>query len=203
MIYAAVDPGVHGAFAVIGIENWSEMGLANTDFQVQSLEAGILIWDMPTYKEAKANGKHKSQYDPGVMYSIAMTIKDLGSINGGLTMNIENIAQAPKVPSKGSTYARGGFGDFSSGECRGIFRAVMAIASIPYEWLIPRTWRGHYKLRGGSDHKADGIPIAKRIFPEVANDLKRVSIDHNRADALLMANYLKQVKAWEKMGAFR
>lgn len=202
-MYVAIDPGVHGAIAAIGVVDWGQMGLGNADFQVIDPKAGIVIADMPVFHTVNPKGRNIPNYDPGLMYEVMMALKDQSTLNGGMKVMVENITRAPKVPKAGQEYARGGFGDFSSGESRGIWRTVMAIGGIPFDWLTAATWRKHYKLKGGHKHKADGIPIAKRLFPEVANSLKRVSIDHNRADALLMANYVKMVVAWDNMGAFR
>lgn len=202
MMYLAIDPGKKGAFAAIGIQSWDVEGIAAIECQVVHEESGLLIKDMPTYEEANASGEQKRQYDCGEIYAALVAIKQLASINGGMEVVIEEMRQSPKG-GQGDGFKRGGFGDFSTGEFRGIIRMGMAVAEIRYDWLNPLKWKRHYKLRGGHEHKADSIPVAKRLFPEVANAFKRVSIDHNRADAVLMANYAKQVMAWDRMGAFR
>jgi hypothetical protein len=63
---------------------------------------------------------------------------------------------------------------------------VAAGLGIRVELVVPGTWKRHFHLRGGA--KEDSRLKCLSIMPESARFLMR-KMDHNRAEALLMARY--------------
>lgn len=78
---------------------------------------------------------------------------------------------------------------FSMGVTRGILLASLAAAGIPYEEVAPATWKRAFNLVGAD--KDQSRRLALQIFPARATSLARVK-DHNRAEALLLAEWLRK-----------
>jgi crossover junction endodeoxyribonuclease RuvC len=83
---------------------------------------------------------------------------------------------------------------FKFGQCYGAALATLATLEIPYELVTPPVWKRAYRLIGCE--KDESRAAALRLFPQCAGDLK-LKKHHGRADALLMAEYLRrqEVKA--------
>lgn len=75
---------------------------------------------------------------------------------------------------------------FSLGDSFGACRAVLACLHVPTFYITPVTWKKFYKL---SSDKEEARALAIKLFPKAELHLKK-HID--RAEALLMANYLKE-----------
>jgi len=73
----------------------------------------------------------------------------------------------------------------------GIWEGVIASLELPYELITPQRWR---KILDSSvpqkPTKEDLRQYAIHRWPAAANDLKRVK-DHNRAEAILLAEYAR------------
>ena len=76
---------------------------------------------------------------------------------------------------------------FKFGTNFGIWRGILAAYGIPFQLVKPRTWQT------GLIRKADGkqasLAVARRMFPKAELHLKK---HHGRADALLIAHWLRQ-----------
>lgn len=70
---------------------------------------------------------------------------------------------------------------------RGIVEAVADILRVDLVTVQPQTWKRHFGLLRAE--KAASLEMARKLYPGMAADLKRVK-DHNRAEALLMAHWL-------------
>jgi crossover junction endodeoxyribonuclease RuvC len=83
---------------------------------------------------------------------------------------------------------------FNFGRSYGAALATLATLEIPYELVTPPVWKRAFRLVGCE--KDESRAVALRLFPQCANDLK-LKKHHGRADALLMAEYLRrqEVKA--------
>ena len=69
---------------------------------------------------------------------------------------------------------------------RGIVESVADITRLEVRVVQPQTWKRHFGLIGKpKDASAD---TARGLFPVLAAELKRVK-DHNRAEALLLAQW--------------
>lgn len=71
--------------------------------------------------------------------------------------------------------------------CRGVIEAVLDIAGCPsVQYVNPTVWKRAMGLLKAE--KGQSLEIARRLFPGQAHNLLRQK-DHNRAEALLLANY--------------
>lgn len=77
---------------------------------------------------------------------------------------------------------------FSTGVGVGLWRGIIAALELPLTTLEPRRWKVAMGIAVGADKNAS-IVRALQLFP--AADLRRKK-DHGRADALLMAAYLRR-----------
>lgn len=163
----AVDPGINGA-----------VGWTAPDGTADAI-------DTPTIKVRCAgrtkSGKprQRSQYNEQVIVEYLLAVKQQAQDAGMLLRAI--IEDVHAMPTDGAV------GAFSFGESKGIWRGMLAMACIPYEMVSPATWRPAM-VGKGADKEAARV-LAQRLFPEVPLKLKK---DHNRAEALLMAEYLRR-----------
>jgi crossover junction endodeoxyribonuclease RuvC len=77
---------------------------------------------------------------------------------------------------------------FRFGFAVGQLRAIMQCSSVRYALYVPTVWKKHYGLRGKDKDKSR--QLALRLFPSAAGLLRRKR-DHQRAEAMLIANYGK------------
>lgn len=72
---------------------------------------------------------------------------------------------------------------------RGIVQSAVDIAGFRSEAVQPSVWKKLFGL-GGAD-KRDSLQMARKLYPVLAHDLRRV-MDHNRAEALLIAHFAQK-----------
>lgn len=161
-----VDPGVSGAIAA------TAPGFAES-------------YDVPTITTSRSgktkagNPRKKRQFNECAMVRIFESFKQLAAEKGyEIRALLEDVHSMPKDSKPGA---------FSFGESKGIIRGMLAMAKISYTMVSPATWRPAMVGRGAD--KAAAVVLAQRLFPEV--DLSKVK-DHNRAEALLLADYLRR-----------
>jgi len=170
----AIDPGVSGALAAI----WS---------------GGAEAFDTPTIairtggKTKSGNPKKKREYNEQLILRLLQTWKvQAAALSLPLSAVIEDVHAMPKDSKPGC---------FTFGESKGIWRGMLAALQIPYQLVRPETWRPAMVGRGTD--KAASLVAAQRLFPTI--DLSKKN-DHNRAEALLMAQYLRQKLAGRRPG---
>ena len=76
---------------------------------------------------------------------------------------------------------------FSFGDTYGAIRGVLGALNIPTYTIAPQTWKKYWHLTSNKDESLD---VARMIWPEAP--LKRKK-DHGGAEALLIADYWRQV----------
>ena len=131
------------------------------------------VHDLPVMAKGKGQSKVKSQIDPaGLKRLLEPYHRDWE------TVLIERVSAMP---------GQGVASMFSMGDTFGCVRAVCAVMGFRVEIVTPQAWKKHYRL--GKDKE---VVRAKAIelFPNAPLNRKK---DHNRAEALLIANYGKQV----------
>jgi Holliday junction resolvasome RuvABC endonuclease subunit len=99
---------------------------------------------------------------------------------------IENVTPMPSI-GPGPARSMGATSAFRFGMACGAIRAVVAAYSIPYRLVTPQVWKRASGFLKGANKEASR-QLALRVLPECAPFLKR-KLDHNRADALLLALY--------------
>lgn len=163
-LYVGIDPGLDGAVAAI------------------SNEAVVGIWDTPSL-EIKSNAKTKSGkaktrrvYVPSQMTKILKDLIDKYRV----AVCLELVHSMPK---------QGVASQFSLGRGMGLWEGIVAALSIPIYQVAPTKWKKTMGLKG--DDKNASIVQACQLFPEAAGYFTRKK-DHGRAEALLLAVYLRQ-----------
>lgn len=159
----AVDPGVNGAIA----------------FVCRELPQFTCVMDMP--KKQLPNGKNVVD-----AYGIAVVIRGLENMNYVFkSVTIENVHAMPKDGgSSGFSFGR------SLGKVEGVFEA-MTFDKINY--VGPAVWKKYHGLTKARNEtkreaKARALELARKIFPECAEDLELVK-HTDRGEALLMGAY--------------
>lgn len=74
----------------------------------------------------------------------------------------------------------------------GLWLGIAGALGLPIQIVQPSVWKRHHKLL--HTNKEASRAKALRLFPSLADSLKRKK-DHNRAEALLIAEYGRQTKA--------
>lgn len=130
---------------------------------------GYDVYDIPTM--SKGSGTVKSEINAKGMADILRK-----HVNSPPTAMLERVNAMP---------GQGVASVFSLGDSFGVCRAVLACQHIPTLYIMPFTWKKHYKL---TNDKEEARALAIKLFPNAELHLKK-HID--RAEALLIANYLK------------
>lgn len=129
------------------------------------------VVDLPTMANGKGKAKVKRQIDPGALKEI---IGQNVSVYGATRAYLERMASMP---------GQGVQTMFSLGDTFGAIRSVMAIMKIRTEIITSQSWKKYYKLTSDKELcRAKAI----ELFPGAELSRKK---DHNRAEALLIANY--------------
>ena len=81
---------------------------------------------------------------------------------------------------------------FATGRGQGIIEGLLTGLSIPYEMVDSAKWKKAMGIPAGSDKGASRV-MAMRLFPHLADRLGRVK-DDGRAEALLLAEYLRRIR---------
>lgn len=138
------------------------------------------VWDIPTTVTGKGTVKREinGALLAGILRDIAGNAQ--ASDDEGYTAILERTSAMP---------GQGVSSMFSMGVSRGVILGVLGALAIPYEEVVPAVWKRHFNLLGKDKDAARTLAI--QMFPGMAAQLARVK-DHNRAEALLLAAYLKQ-----------
>lgn len=151
--------------------------------------------------------------DPGVTGAVAfyfperaerIAVKDMPAVDGQVNVRelrraiqsyapafavVERVNAMPSIPGKdGKRRSMGASSAFNFG---GAFWAVLATVQccdVPLHLIEPKTWRGHFRIKGGDLGKEQGRALAIRLFPHSADSFAR-KCDHGRADAALLARF--------------
>ena len=81
---------------------------------------------------------------------------------------------------------------FSFGQNYGFWQGILYALDISYELISPQKWQKEiFDSKKEDDRKEMSRQMARRLFPQLNEHLKRKK-DHNRADALLIAEYCRR-----------
>ena len=118
--------------------------------------------------------------DPRVLDALAAAV-EMANIKAA----IEKVHAMPK---------QGVSTTFKFGVAYGQVQGWLDMLKIPYEFVTPtKWWRGVADSAGkGKDKKQAALDLARRLFPSIASKYLRRKKDHNRAEALLIAEYLRR-----------
>lgn len=163
MIYAAIDPGLSGAAAVI-----NEAGLI------------MLLADTPTVP-LKVGRTKRDVYAVAGMVDI---MRRIATIKDQCILVIEN---QRGMPGQGSPSV------FSLGYGLGLWIASAAALRVPYEKVEPTKWKREMGVPGkADDNKGASVIRAQQLFPGAELTTIRGRMLDGRADALLIAEWVRR-----------
>ncbi len=128
---------------------------------------------LPTMANGKKSAKVKTQLNAGA-WAREVTAQHRGGVHEYVAY-VETVSAMP---------AQGVASMFSLGHSFGTVCAVLATLKIPFWLVTPQEWKKEFGLLKADKDAARTVAI--RLFPLMSLDFKR---DHNRADALLIAEY--------------
>lgn len=132
---------------------------------------GVLIKDTPVMHDGD-----KNQYDIKEMIEIVKLFRTIG---GGWPTAI--IEQVNAMPGQGVTSM------FSMGYGLGLWHSILACHGVPFVRVRPQEWKKSFGLKGKD--KGASILRAQELYPQADIRLKK---HHDRAEALLMAEFLRR-----------
>lgn len=160
MKFIGIDPGCTGALSII-----------------DSVRNTVQVFDTPNFVRSISGRKKKNKTDylvAGMREIIMREIDDENETYGVL----ESVHAMPD---------NGSIGNFDMGRGLGLWEGMLGGLGIPYVKVAALTWKrfffGKVKTEKGDDRNK-----ACELFPFMAVQLARV-MDHNRADAILLAEY--------------
>jgi len=128
---------------------------------------------LPSMANGKKNAKVKTQLNAGEW------ARELRALPGpSITFHTAYVEMVSAMPKQGVASM------FSLGHSFGTVCAVLATLQIPFWLVTPPEWKKEFQLLGAADDAARTLAI--RLFPSIILGFKK---DHNRADALLIAEY--------------
>lgn len=134
----------------------------------------LAVFDIPSI--AKGSGTVKREIDPAGMAREITARLDPKEYTEVL------LERVSAMPGQGVSSV------FSFGDSYGVCRATLAVLGLPVVLVPPAVWKKHFNL--GRD-KEESRALAIRLFPSADLSLKKHA---DRAEALLMARYLYEVK---------
>lgn len=102
---------------------------------------------------------------------------------------VELVNAMPSIPGKdGKRRSMGATSAFNFGGAFHAARATVQCCHVPMHLIQPKTWKAHFRLKGGAEAKEAARAEAIHLFPASPEHFSRKK-DHNRADAALMAKF--------------
>ena len=167
MIAIGIDPGFDGGLAIVN-------------------DGLIAVYDLPTLTVEGAIKDHR-EYDLRALVALLRPYVDRD-----VMVAIEYVRGIPRRP--GLAGQQGASSIWRQGYGVGVIEGCVAGLGFAWERVAPQRWRKALAIPGGADAKEASRLIAIQRFPAVADQLARKK-DHGRAEALLLASYLRQ---WAK-----
>lgn len=136
----------------------------------------LLLEDLPTVQFSDARIKHR-------LDGVGLTAMLKPYAVDVLLAIVEKVAARPgEAPS----------GAFSFGYSSGVISGVLGALQIPVTTVQPAVWK---KVMGLGSSKDLSRSRALELFPTMADKLARKK-DHDRAEALLLAEWGRRTKTW-------
>lgn len=139
----------------------------------------IRISDIPVMASGGKAAKVQKQINP---VSLAGDLQALKANGEAIIVALERTSAMP---------GQGVASMFSMGDSYGAIRAAVAIKMLSCEHVLPQVWKRSMGLDGDKERcRAKAI----QLFPDAAGFLARKK-DHNRAEALLLSEWLRRKRA--------
>lgn len=163
MIFVGIDPGLDGAVAAIDA-------------------AGNIVTcqDTPT-ATIRSNNKNRRRYLPGQMANILSNLTKIDHCK----IKVVGLEFVRAMPGQGVSSM------FCMGQGVGMWEGIIAALRLPTEQITPQRWKKAIMTGAVGEGKEASILRAQQLFPNCGDLLNRKK-DHGRADALLIAEYLRK-----------
>jgi hypothetical protein len=76
------------------------------------------------------------------------------------------------------------------GDASGTIRSAVIMSGVPYRLVMPGIWKKFFQLPGAKDKEASRL-LAIKLWPGAEKFMNR-KMDHNRAEAVLIAEYWRR-----------
>jgi hypothetical protein len=174
MIYVGIDPGLSGAVAAIKGEE-------------------LVIFDTPVLKVGKKREMNTKEATAILKSLLGCGHLVISQASGGnedwSTPNPPQIVcvleRVHAMPKQGVTSV------WSFGKNYGQWLGILAALEISHELVTPQAWK-RVMMDGMPKEKDASIQRVHQLFPEADVTLRK---HHGRADALLMAEYIRRVRS--------
>jgi len=114
------------------------------------------------------------------VYGMAFTLREWMAMCNIVAAGVEKVASRP---------GQGVVSTFNFGMNVGTWHGLLAANAIALHTPTPRTWQQKYLSKAdGPDTKAASLAVARRLYPTADLRFKK---HHNRADALLIATWVR------------
>ena len=143
-------------------------------------KGSVLFFDTPTTLVSSKSSRRS--YAPSNMVNLLSVI---GHETGSVFLHV-GIERQQAMPKQGVSST------FSTGYGFGLWIGILASLSLPYTIVDPRAWKKK-TMAGMGKEKGASIIRATQLYPASVKWLERKK-DHNRADALLIADYIKHLR---------
>jgi crossover junction endodeoxyribonuclease RuvC len=164
-LFIGFDPGLTGAGAIVHGQS-------------------AVLFDLPTRAFGKGTGKVKAEVDPvGLLGVLVIQMTRFPARGARVRAIVERTASRP---------GQGVASMYSMGFSRGVILGVLAGHGITARDVEPAKWKAAFGLIGAP--KEESLRVARELYPFCEHDL-RLAKHHNRAEALLLAHYLKGIAA--------
>lgn len=132
--------------------------------------------DTPTYQDGR-----RTRIDVGRCAGLIRTLQTAGLTH----VTIEKVTSSPQM---------GVVSAWSFGMGFGVWLGILAALGVPHALVSPQTWK---KAMMGGEPKEKGASrvVAARLYPLQTEESLSRKKDHNRADALLLAEYGRRLIA--------
>jgi crossover junction endodeoxyribonuclease RuvC len=136
----------------------------------------VLLEDLPVHTLTAKGRGHRAELDVHALHALHT---NLGPIKHAF---IERVTARP---------GNGSVSMFRFGQTCGVIYATLAVMMIPTTFVLPRIWQRHHRIGPTPDAARQR---AAQLYPGIASRLTKKA-DANRADALLIASYGRDVLA--------
>jgi crossover junction endodeoxyribonuclease RuvC len=130
----------------------------------------VEFFDTPTYQDGK-----RRRLDVAACSKILRNFRN----ERGVQAFLELVGTRP---------GEGSVGAFSFGRGLGNWEGILAALQIPYQLVRPQAWKAAL-MPGEPKEKDASRVVARRLFPAQTEEALSRKKDHNRADALLIAEF--------------
>jgi crossover junction endodeoxyribonuclease RuvC len=137
---------------------------------------GAHVADMPTVK-VESTARTQRKIDPR---GLAELLRQMVPADEACMVVLEDVHAMPGGKSGSSA-------NTSLMHSKGVIEGVLGVLRFRVELVASQRWK---RLYGLTSEKAASLDMARRLYPGTAGMLTR-QLDHNRAEALLLAHYGK------------